>query len=458
MSKPQLHNDTESRSTEQPADGGLALPDGGCAPRDKGRSDDAQTADEAADAAPDAAHSEDGAAKAQDAAGEGRATAGEDAGPVDETAEDAEAVEDAEAGDGAPENGRAEKDGAEEEAPADGEADGTLSPEDADEAGAVEAEGAEASRGEDADEKDADADAAADDAGASADAASADDDVDAADAASEDEGEKRADGSSDDAEASPDSDRDGQDASDAEAEGEKGLFRNAHLAENLAEHLVPIEAPEITEPLPEELASYAQEAPVRRRSYRPEPSDPRKDRRLGLVLSCVALAIVLAFAAVTVYFNVQGQQAAAVFMLPSRAQVTVGIDAAGLDTATGTKIPLHVVGTDEDGNQVDEVAYLNADGTGLIVVPGSYQVSIAASPIAADGTVYTVPDTVVAVEVPAVAKAELEADPFVLEPLAPEETTAEAIDDAYTYAVRGGCPLDRAPELKIAAEQRAGLQ
>lgn len=237
--------------------------------------------------------------------------------------------------------------------------------------------------------------------------------------------------------------------SPAEAEKEK--------AGALEYRLIAIDPPvEPATPLPQ-FAELAQARPVHVRLRRPTTVDVRRDRRLKWVIAGLAVSVALAFAVGSVALASLGSAQAAATLLPAKVPVLVGVDAPGLDVATGSRIPLQVVGVTQDGDSVDQVAFVDQAGVGLSVEPGTYEISVAGSPIAADGTVYRVPDTVVAVDVPAVASAQLEADPFKLEPLAPQDTTEEDVSDAYRYAVQGGCNVERAPELKVAAEQRAGL-
>lgn len=68
-------------------------------------------------------------------------------------------------------------------------------------------------------------------------------------------------------------------------------------------------------------------------------------------------------------------------------------------TAGATRIPMHVTGTDLDGNGVDEVQYVSPDSATLSLRRGTYEVVVAASPILEDGSLYVVPDTVVSVTV-----------------------------------------------------------
>lgn len=225
----------------------------------------------------------------------------------------------------------------------------------------------------------------------------------------------------------------------------------------LTRHLVAIEPPaEPGTPLPQ-FAELAQARPIHVRLRRPATVDIRHDRRLKLVIAFLAAGLALAFALASVALAVWGGSQAFVTMLPGKVPVRVVVDAPGLDVSTGSRVPLRLVGVTEDGDTVDEIAFVDQAGDGLSVEPGTYEVSVAGSPIAGDGTVYSVPEAVVAFDVPAVADAQLDADPFKLEPLSPQDTTEQSIDDAYRYAVQGGCSVERAPELKVAAEQRAGL-
>lgn len=242
-------------------------------------------------------------------------------------------------------------------------------------------------------------------------------------------------------------------------DGEGPLPHNGQSAASapLTRHLVAIEPPaEPGAPLPQ-FAELAQAQPIRVRLRRPTTVDIRHDRRLKLVIASLAAGLALAFALASVALAVWGGSQAFVTMLPGKVPVRVVVDAPGLDVSTGSRVPLRLVGVTEDGDTVDEIAFVDQAGDGLSVEPGTYEVSVAGSPIAGDGTVYSVPEAVVAFDVPAVADAQLDADPFKLEPLSPQDTTEQSIDDAYRYAVQGGCSVERAPELKVAAEQRAGL-
>ncbi len=84
------------------------------------------------------------------------------------------------------------------------------------------------------------------------------------------------------------------------------------------------------------------------------------------------------------------------FMAPSSATTThaivLPVEAEGYSDATSTPIPLQVTGTTSAGEEINETAYLSADGTGLKLEPGTYSVQVAASPLSEDGTFYEMPD------------------------------------------------------------------
>lgn len=159
----------------------------------------------------------------------------------------------------------------------------------------------------------------------------------------------------------------------------------------------------------------------------------------------VVLAVAAAAAAAAWFFFVR---------TPAPTPVVFVIEAAGLDSATGTKIPVHIEGEDIRGHAVSEDHYLSTDGTGMELVDGTYELAVTASPIAADGTIYDVEDA-------GAATLELEGDSgtvegsIVLEPIPAAEVTDEEIEAAYEAALAGGAEDAQAAEaLRDAATAR----
>ena len=117
-------------------------------------------------------------------------------------------------------------------------------------------------------------------------------------------------------------------------------------------------------------------------------------RRNLMVAGVVAVALVAGGAGYAAWNGYQQEQAAVVAAnAHTMMSVQIGVHAAGLDCSTGSKIPVQVSGQDSDGSSVSETLYVDEHGRGIKLLPGDYTLSIAASPIAEDGTIYTVPTT-----------------------------------------------------------------
>lgn len=177
----------------------------------------------------------------------------------------------------------------------------------------------------------------------------------------------------------------------------------------------------------------AHEAEARRRHM-----SPRRRRAIA------ALAVVAAIAAGGAGYcawNVYQQQTAAEAKVDAHTMMSVriGINAPGLKSQTGTKIPVEVSGQDSDGTAVTETAYVDEHGRGLKLLPGDYTLSIAASPIAADGTIYTVPTTKAQVTVKNDGQDLRSSAIFKLKVPSADTVTDEQIASAAKYAEQGGC-------------------
>ncbi len=193
---------------------------------------------------------------------------------------------------------------------------------------------------------------------------------------------------------------------------------------------------------------------------------PRR-RKTGLIVTIAILIVLLAGGGVGGYLWWQGEQARIAEEARQKAEeqaawerehkrypAPVQIDCPGLDTATGTKIPLRVTGTDFEGNAVDETFYTDQTGTGVELMRGDYQFTVSASPIAADGTIY---DAAATEEVPLGGTVHddgtFETQNHVyLTPIDAADVTDEQIEAAYDAAVAGSC--EDADALRDAAVAR----
>lgn len=176
----------------------------------------------------------------------------------------------------------------------------------------------------------------------------------------------------------------------------------------------------------------AREAEVRHRKMSPK-------RRNLMVAGVVAVALVAGGAGYAAWNGYQQEQAATVAAnAHTMMSVQIGVHAAGLDCSTGSKIPVQVSGQDSDGSSVSETLYVDEHGRGIKLLPGDYTLSIAASPIAADGTIYTVPTTKTQVTVKSDGQDLSAQAAFKLKVPSADTVTDDQIDAAAKYAEEGG--------------------
>lgn len=192
----------------------------------------------------------------------------------------------------------------------------------------------------------------------------------------------------------------------------------------------------------------AREAEVRHRKMSPK-------RRNLMVAGVVAVALVVGGAGYVAWNGYQQEQAAvAAANAHTMMSVQIGMHAAGLDCSTGSKIPVQVSGQDSDGSSVSETLYVDEHGRGIKLLPGNYTLSIAASPIAADGTIYTVPTTKAQVTVKNDGQDLRAQATFKLKVPSADTVTDDQIDAAAKYAEEGGASSAAAKVLQQAATAR----
>lgn len=176
----------------------------------------------------------------------------------------------------------------------------------------------------------------------------------------------------------------------------------------------------------------AHEAEARHRKMSPK-------RRNLMVAGAVVVALVAGGAGYAAWNGYRQEQAAiAAANAHTMMSVQIGVHAAGLDCSTGSKIPVQVSGQDSDGSSVSETLYVDEHGRGIKLLPGDYTLSIAASPIASDGTVYTVPTTKAQVTIKSDGQDLSSQAAFKLKVPSADTVTDDQIDAAAKYAEEGG--------------------
>ncbi len=158
----------------------------------------------------------------------------------------------------------------------------------------------------------------------------------------------------------------------------------------------------------------------------------------------VIVVVLLVLGGSGYYFGVvapeRAREAAEQEALAAEYVVRVSVSAEGWDTAAGaSRVPLQVKGREERGKKVNRVYYVDSAGAGLKLRRGTYTVIVAGSPIAADGTIYAVPDTEVEVKVDEKSAAKKDGvdatgDAVTLGPVPATDVTDEQIADAKKWA------------------------
>lgn len=173
------------------------------------------------------------------------------------------------------------------------------------------------------------------------------------------------------------------------------------------------------------------------------PAGARRSKR-SFIIAAIVVALLVLGGATGYYFGVyapeRAREAAEQEALAAEYVVRVSVSAEGWDTAAGaSRVPLRVKGREERGKKVNKVYYVDSAGAGLKLRRGTYTVIVAGSPIAADGTIYAVPDTEVEVKVDeksAAKKGSVDAtgDAVTLDPVPATDVTDEQIADAKKWA------------------------
>lgn len=123
-----------------------------------------------------------------------------------------------------------------------------------------------------------------------------------------------------------------------------------------------------------------------------ETAKPKSKKPMIIVIACIVV-VLIACLAVFLVLNEKNKQA----HVP--VPVSFAFEASGYDPQTGSGIPIHVEGVDLDNKTVSEMLLVDAGSPGLELLRGSYDITVAGSPVTGSGGIYAVPDTVTHIEI-----------------------------------------------------------
>lgn len=126
--------------------------------------------------------------------------------------------------------------------------------------------------------------------------------------------------------------------------------------------------------------------------------------------------------------------------------VKISAKGEGWNTDAGaSRLPVHVEGTDVDGNAVSTTAYVDSHGAGIILKQGKYELSVLASPLGAKGEVWSPKSSKATIALGGSLREGEEVDlseTVVINlggPLPAADVTDDAVERAARYAQDGGC-------------------
>lgn len=130
----------------------------------------------------------------------------------------------------------------------------------------------------------------------------------------------------------------------------------------------------------------------------------RDQRRMTLSLVCACLTVIVTLSFVVPMFaqGVGGTTGAKrgtnTKVREGEVEVGLYVRATGLD-GNGSRIPLRISGHKPDGSSTEDACFISYTGEGLVLAPGTFEVRVAESPIAGDGTMYRLPEENLQIEV-----------------------------------------------------------
>lgn len=126
----------------------------------------------------------------------------------------------------------------------------------------------------------------------------------------------------------------------------------------------------------------------------------KKPSRKSIIIITVVSVVFVAIIAFVAWYLVDQHNKQIWEQEHQKYSVNIVISAKGYDPATSTPIPIHIEGTDFEGNTVSEDHLIGSQSAeSLLFMRGTYSLTVVSSPITSDGTVYSVPDAAATFEI-----------------------------------------------------------
>ncbi|MDO4797631.1 MAG: hypothetical protein Q4A01_06395, partial [Coriobacteriales bacterium] len=185
----------------------------------------------------------------------------------------------------------------------------------------------------------------------------------------------------------------------------------------------------------------------------------REQRRLIISTVCASLVIITTLAFLIPMFafgntrTTKSSRSHQVVVRDGEVEVPLYVKATNLD-GNGSRIPLRISGHRPDGSSTEDACFLNYTGEGLVLTPGTYEVRVAETPIAGDGTMYALPDAL-EVEVTESFEVYYATDETLrLDRLSAADMTDDVISSARSWIEKDPENRDRADEFVQKAQRK----
>ena len=171
-----------------------------------------------------------------------------------------------------------------------------------------------------------------------------------------------------------------------------------------------------------------------------EPAAPGRGRRRSVAIMIVAIILLAGIVAGGIAYYVLNQQQGS--DADGGRTVAIRLNIPDYREGAASPVPVRVEGKTTEGDNVSQLYCVTPSDNTIDLVPGSYSVSAAGSPVTADGTIYqypTIPNKVmVTAETVRVDEVQTDAISYAYTPILPEYVTDEQVEAVVAWMMQAG--------------------